>query len=202
MPDYTLSDFDYALPTELIAQVPVAERAGSRLLHVDGRALADLPFVDLPRRLARGDLLVLNDTRVIKARLHALRPTGGRVELLLERALGADEAVFQLRASHPPRPGGVLLLPGDARATVVERDGRFFRLRLDGVPSLFDYLERFGEVPLPPYIARTADGVDEERYQTVYARHPGAAAAPTAGLHFDDGDVRRAIASRASNRPI
>lgn len=185
MPHYTLSDFDYALPTELIAQVPVAERASSRLLHVDGLALADLPFVDLPRQLARGDLLVMNDTRVIKARLHALRPTGGRVELLLERALGADEAVFQLRASHPPRPGGVLLLPGDARATVVEREGRYFRLRLDGIPSLFDYLDRFGQIPLPPYIARTADAVDEERYQTVYARHPGAAAAPTAGLHFD-----------------
>ncbi len=165
--------------------MPSAERAGSRLLHVGGSALADLAFADLPRLLARGDLLVFNDTRVIKARVHAARPTGGKVELLLERALGQSEAIFQLRASHPPREGGTLLLPGDARATVVERDGRFFHLRLEGIASLFEFLERHGEVPLPPYIARAADRADEARYQTVYARHSGAAAAPTAGLHFD-----------------
>ena len=181
-----LSDFDYALPPELIAQSPAAERTGSRLLHLRGSRLADLVFADLPRLVARGDLLVLNDTRVVKARLSALRPTGGKVELLLERALGPDEAVFQLRASHPPRPGGALLLPGDARASVIERDGRFFRLRLEGVGSLFDYLERHGDVPLPPYIARAAGDADATRYQTVYARHVGAAAAPTAGLHFDE----------------
>ncbi len=108
------------------------------------------------------------------------------MELLLERELTADEAVFQLRASHPPRPGGVLLLPGDAQATVIERDGRFFRLRLEGTGPLLAYLERHGDVPLPPYIGRAADATDASRYQTVYARHPGAAAAPTAGLHFDD----------------
>ena len=133
--------------------------------------------------------MVFNDTRVIKARLFARRPTGGKVELLLERALAPDEALFQLRASHPPNPGGELLLPGDARAIVVERDGRFVRLRLDGTGPLFDYLERHGEVPLPPYIARPADTVDASRYQTVYARHPGAAAAPTAGLHFDEATL-------------
>ncbi len=151
---FTLSDFDYALPPELIAQAPAAERGGSRLLHVAGAALDDRRFAELPRLLARGDLIVFNDTRVVKARINALRPTGGKVELLLERALGPNEAVFQLRASHPPRPGGVLLLPGDVRATVVARDGRFFRLRLEGVASLDDYLERCGNVPLPPYIAR------------------------------------------------
>ena len=185
-PRFTLSDFDFELPSELIAQAPATERAGSRLLHVAGPALTDLRFAELPRLFARGDLMVFNDTRVIKARLNALRPTGGKVELLLERALGTNEAVFQLRASHPPHPGGVLLLPGGVRATVIERDGRFFRLRLDGIGSLADYLERHGEVPLPPYITRAAGEADAERYQTVYARYPGAAAAPTAGLHFDD----------------
>ena len=183
---HALSDFDYALPSELIAQTPAVDRTGSRLLHVMGPRLADLTFEALPQCLARGDLLVFNDTRVIKSRLRARRPTGGNVELLLERSFPGNEAVFQLRASHPPLPGGVLLLPGDARAIVVARDGRFFRLRLEGVTSLFDYLERHGEVPLPPYIARSAGTDDQERYQTVYARHPGSVAAPTAGLHFDD----------------
>ena len=191
---YTLSDFDYALPPELIAQAPATNRTGSRLLHVSGLRLADLAFTDLPQRLARGDLMVFNDTRVLKSRLRALRPTGGKVELLLERALPGNEAVLQLRASHPPRPGGVLLLPGDVRATVVERNGRFFRLRLEGIASFFDFLERHGEVPLPPYIARSAATEDEARYQTVYARHPGAVAAPTAGLHFD-GAMLTALAN-------
>jgi S-adenosylmethionine:tRNA ribosyltransferase-isomerase len=181
----TLSDFDYTLPPELIAQSPTSERTGSRLLHVAGSTLTDLRFVDLRGLISRGDLMVVNDTRVVKARVNALRPTGGRIELLLERALGANEAVFQLRASHPPRPGGVLLLPGNARATVVERNGRFFRLRLEGVESLDAFLNRHGEVPLPPYIAHAPTECDTERYQTVYARYPGAAAAPTAGLHFD-----------------
>ncbi|HVN35944.1 MAG TPA: tRNA preQ1(34) S-adenosylmethionine ribosyltransferase-isomerase QueA [Casimicrobiaceae bacterium] len=184
---FTLSDFDYALPQDLIAQAPAAARTGSRLLHVAGSALADLRFADLAQLVARGDLMVFNDTRVVKARVHALRPTGGRVELLLERPLGASEAIFQLRASHPPRAGGVLLLPGGTRATVVERDGRFFHLRFDGTESVLAFLDEHGTVPLPPYIAHAASDTDAERYQTVYARHPGAAAAPTAGLHFDSG---------------
>jgi len=182
---YTLRDFDYRLPPELIAQAPAAERAGSRLLHVRGASLADLAFTDLPGLLAPGDLVVCNDTRVIKSRLIGRKPTGGRVELLLERVLGPAEALFQLRASHPPRVDGALLLPGGTRATVVARDGRFFHLHLDGVRSLLDYLDRHGEVPLPPYITRPAGDEDEARYQTIYARHPGAVAAPTAGLHFD-----------------
>jgi len=186
MPRHTLSDFDYALPPELIAQVPAADRTGSRLLRVAGVAFEDLAFRELPRQFARGDLLIMNDTRVVKARLFARRLTGGKTELLLERALGGDEAIFQLRASHPPGAGGVLVLPGERRATVVERNGRYARLRFEGIASLFDYLDRYGEVPLPPYIARAADGADAARYQTVYARHPGAAAAPTAGLHFDE----------------
>jgi S-adenosylmethionine:tRNA ribosyltransferase-isomerase len=182
----TLSDFDYELPSELIAQTPAVRRGDSRLLHVDGIARADLAFSDFSRLVDHRDLVVFNNTRVIKARLFARRPTGGRVELLLERELSAHEAVFQLRASHPPKPGGTLLLPGDARASVVARDGRYFHLQLQGTGPLVDYLERFGEVPLPPYIARAPEAEDLSRYQTVYARHAGAAAAPTAGLHFDD----------------
>ena len=182
---YTLRDFDYRLPPELIAQAPTAERTGSRLLHVQGATLTDLAFRDLPRLLAPGDLLVFNDTRVVKSRLIGRKPTGGGVELLLERALGPNEALFQLRASHPPRVGGEVQLPGDVRATVLARDGRFFRLRFEGLSSLLAYLDRHGEVPLPPYIARPAGADDEARYQTVYARQIGAVAAPTAGLHFD-----------------
>ena len=181
----TLREFDYDLPRELIAQAPARERTGSRLLHVDGAKLADLAFTDLPRLVAPGDLLVFNDTRVIRSRLIAAKPSGGRVELLLERLLGAHEALFQLRASHPPKVGGVLLLPGEARAEVVERRERFFALRLAGGATFLDYLERHGAVPLPPYIERAAEASDETRYQTVYARHAGAVAAPTAGLHFD-----------------
>jgi S-adenosylmethionine:tRNA ribosyltransferase-isomerase len=189
MPRHRLSDFDFALPAELIAQSPARERTGSRLLHVDGAALTDLAFTDLPSLLARGDLLVFNDTRVVRSRLHGSKPTGGKVELLLERVLAPDEGLFQLRASHPPRAGGTLLLPGGATATVIERRDRLFRLRVDppgADASLLAYLDRHGEVPLPPYIARAADDEDATRYQTVYARHAGAVAAPTAGLHFDE----------------
>ena len=191
----TLSDFDYQLPSELIAQAPAVRRSDSRLLHVDGRACADLAFSDFPRLVDHRDVVVFNDTRVIKARLYARRPTGGRVELLLERALSTDEALFQLRASHPPKPGGTLLLPGAAHASVVARDGRYFHLKLAGTGPLLDYLDRYGEVPLPPYIARAPQAADASRYQTVYARHAGAAAAPTAGLHFDDAMLRKLAAS-------
>jgi len=180
-----LSDFDYTLPGELIAQAPAAQRTGSRLLHVGADTLADLAFTDFPGLISPGDLLVLNDTRVIKSRLHARKPSGGRVELLLERVLAQDEAWFQLRASHPPHIGAIVILPGEVSATVLARDGRFFRLRIAADESLLRYLERHAEVPLPPYIARAPDADDEARYQTVYARHAGAVAAPTAGLHFD-----------------
>jgi S-adenosylmethionine:tRNA ribosyltransferase-isomerase len=198
MASFKLSDFDYVLPPELIAQAPAALRAASRLLHVDGERLADLGFADLPRLVAPGDLMVFNDTRVIKSRLAAAKPSGGRVELLLERIAGPHEGWFQLRASHPPRPGGTIDLPGGVTATVIERSDRFFRLALDGDLSLVDYLARHGEVPLPPYIARAAGGSDEERYQTVYARHEGAVAAPTAGLHFDDALLAKLAANGVS----
>ncbi len=190
-PGYRLSDFDYDLPAELIAQTPAAKRARSRLMHVAGATLTDRAFADLPELFAPGDLLVLNDTKVIRSRLHGRRETGGRVELLLERIVAPDEAWMQLSASHPPKPGGRVLLDGGASAIVQERDGRFFRLRFDTEAALDVYFERHGEVPLPPYISRTPDAADSERYQTIYARHPGAVAAPTAGLHFDHAMLDR-----------
>ena len=182
----SLTDFDYALPPELIAQVPATRRRDSRLLHVAPDLLQDLVFADLPRLLAPGDLMVFNDTRVVRARFFGQRTSGGRVELLLERLIGPDEAWVQLRASHPPKAGGVIELANGARATVVARDDRFFHLQFEGTGPLDAWVERHGEVPLPPYITHAAQAADAERYQTVYARHPGAVAAPTAGLHFDD----------------
>jgi len=197
----TLADFDYALPPELIAQAPATERRGSRLLQVDGDALRDRTFADILDMVAPGDLMVFNDTRVLRARMHGRRPSGGRVELLLERITGPDEAWTQLRASHPPRVGGTVLLDDAVEATVLARDDRFFHLRFAGLgdTSLEAWLEHHGEVPLPPYIAHPADAADAERYQTVYARNPGAVAAPTAGLHFDDA-LLAALAARGVGR--
>jgi S-adenosylmethionine:tRNA ribosyltransferase-isomerase len=186
MPDYTLADFAYDLPPELIAQAPSPTRTGSRLLHVAGARLVDLRFADLPHLLRAGDLLVFNDTRVIKARVHGRKSTGGKVEIMVERIVADDEAWVQLRASHAPGVGGSLLLPGDATATVVARDDRFWRLRFAGTGALVAWLEQHGDIPLPPYIARSPGHDDAARYQTVYAREPGAVAAPTAGLHFDE----------------
>jgi S-adenosylmethionine:tRNA ribosyltransferase-isomerase len=188
---YQLRDFDYDLPPELIAQSPAASRTASRLLHVAGANLDDRAFSDLLKLLVPGDLLVFNDTKVIRSRIHGRKPSGGKVELLLERVVAPAEAWVQLAVSHPPRPGGSILLEGGAQATVLERDGRFFRLRLDANVPFDVYLDRHGEVPLPPYIARTPQASDGERYQTVYARHPGAVAAPTAGLHFDHAMLER-----------
>ena len=186
MTDYRLSDFDYALPPELIAQAPAATRSASRLLHVDGMRRRDLAFTDLPSLLAPGDLVVFNDTRVINARVYGEKATGGKVELLLERVSGADEAWAQVRASHPPRVGSTLTLTANARARVLAREDRFYRLQFEGTGPLLEWLEQHGEVPLPPYVGRDAEPRDRERYQTIYAREPGAVAAPTAGLHFDD----------------
>ena len=196
---YTLGDFDYDLPPDLIAQAPAAERTGSRLLHVDGLRFTDLGFTDLPLLLRPGDLLVFNDTRVINARLRGRKPTGGEVEMLVERVIGPSTAVVQLKASHPPRVGGTIDLPGGVCAIVVARDDRFFTLRFEGIGDLAGWLERHGEVPLPPYIVHRPDRRDAERYQTVYARDPGAVAAPTAGLHFDEA-LLDAVARRGVER--
>ncbi len=186
MPTYTLADFAFDLPAELIAQVPASTRTGSRLLHVDGARVSDLAFTDFPAQLREGDLIVFNDTRVIKARVLARKPTGGKVEVLVERIVANDEAWVQLRASHPPAIGGTLQLPDGSSASVVARDERFWRLRFEGTGPVHAWLDRHGDVPLPPYIVRAADSDDASRYQTVYARDPGAVAAPTAGLHFDE----------------
>jgi len=193
------SDFNYELPPELIAQVPLAERRASRLLVLDGAtgALADRAFADLPELLAAGDLLVFNDTRVLPARVIGRKPTGGRVECLLERLLAPKRALVHLRASHTPQPGAELELPDGARARVAARAGELFELELDR--DVVPYLEAHGQTPLPPYIARAPDAADRERYQTVFARASGAVAAPTAGLHFDSS-VLDALAARGIER--
>jgi S-adenosylmethionine:tRNA ribosyltransferase-isomerase len=183
-----LSDFDYHLPPELIAQAPAPQRTGSRLLHLDGEsdALRDLTFADVADLIDPRDVIVLNDTRVIKARLRGRKKTGGRIEVLVERVLAHDEVLAQMRVSHPPADGSSILLDDAVEATVLERRGGFFRLRFNGSSDVFEVLERHGSVPLPPYIDHAAQSADASRYQTVYARLPGAVAAPTAGLHFDE----------------
>jgi len=178
-----ISDFDYALPPGLIARYPAEDRRGSRLLAV-GERLNDLEFSDLPSLLREGDLLVFNDTRVIKARLPARKETGGKAEVLVERIEGARVALAHVRASKSPKPGGRLQFAGGAEATVAGRDADLFLLEFS--VDLVPYLDAHGTVPLPPYLEREADAADVERYQTVYARDPGAVAAPTAGLHFDE----------------
>lgn len=177
----TLADFDFELPPALIAQHPLTERAASRLLHVSRHGLADLRFSDLERLLDPDDFLVFNDTRVIKARLIGAKPSGGRVEVLIERLLQPDLALALVRTSHRPAPGARFRF-GDASATVEARQDDFFLLRFDA--EVLPLLESQGHVPLPPYIDHDDTPADAERYQTVYAAHPGAVAAPTAGLHF------------------
>lgn len=188
-----LEDFDYTLPSELIAQVPAPERTASRLLHLDGASgeLRDLCFRNIVDLIAPEDVVVLNDTRVIKARLMGRKKTGGRIEVLIERVLAHDEALVQMRVSHPPREDTTIMLNDAIEATVLERRGGFFRLRFTNCEDIFALLERHGAVPLPPYIGHAPDAGDEARYQTVYAREPGAVAAPTAGLHFDEGLLDR-----------
>ena len=179
--DLTLDDFDFDLPPHLIAQHPLPERTASRLLRVASDGLDDLTFADIERLLVPGDLLVFNDTRVLKARLLGVKPTGGRVEALIERVIEPTLAAAMVRTSHKPQPGAVFLFD-DARATVEGRRGEFFLLRFDA--DVDAVMERLGHVPLPPYIAHADAAEDAERYQTVYAARPGAVAAPTAGLHF------------------
>lgn len=180
------SDFRYELPPELVAQHPPAERTASRLLCVEPAGLRDAHIRDFPQELRAGDLLIFNDTRVIPARLRGEKDTGGKVEILIERLLGPHEALAQVRASKMPKPGGRLRIAGSRFAfSVLGRDNEFFRLRLEDETPLMDVLEQAGHMPLPPYIQRSDAPADRERYQTVFARQPGAVAAPTAGLHFD-----------------
>jgi S-adenosylmethionine:tRNA ribosyltransferase-isomerase len=183
-----LDDFDYALPRELIAQFPSPERPASRLLHLDGRtgAVGDRHFREIVVLIAPGDVMIFNNTRVIKARLAGRKKTGGQVEVLVERVLSGNQVLAQVRASHPPREGGTLVLSGAVETTVIARRGAFFQLRFESCGDVFALLERYGALPLPPYIEHAPAADDEARYQTVYAREHGAVAAPTAGLHFDE----------------
>ncbi|MDR1229152.1 MAG: tRNA preQ1(34) S-adenosylmethionine ribosyltransferase-isomerase QueA [Azoarcus sp.] len=192
----TVDDFDYELPSRLIAQAPLAERSASRLLVV-GRTLGDRRFADLPAFVRPNDLLVFNDTRVLHARLFGVKASGGAVEVLLERPLGAHEALAQIRASRPPGAGAVLRLADAFDVTVLGRAGEFFHLKFPPDADLLALVERYGKLPLPPYIRRAAADADESRYQTVYARDPGSVAAPTAGLHFDQG-MLAALAGRGA----
>ncbi len=184
------SDFHYDLPPALIAQAPLAERSASRLLVVPPdappAAFVDRHVRDLAEYLRPGDLLVFNDTRVIPARLFGAKESGGRVEILLERLVGAHEVLAQVGASKSPKPGGRIVLDEGTALTVLGREGEFYRLRFDTDEPLEALLQRAGRLPLPPYIEREPDAADAERYQTLFARHAGAVAAPTAGLHFDE----------------
>ncbi|MEW6706372.1 MAG: tRNA preQ1(34) S-adenosylmethionine ribosyltransferase-isomerase QueA [Pseudomonadota bacterium] len=193
MRSYTLSDFDFALPPELIAQHPAPERSGSRLLDGTGPEPVGRMFRELPSLLDARDLLVFNDTRVIKARLFGAKDTGGAVEALVERVLPGDEVLAHLRASKSPRPGQrVRFAEGAFEAEVLGRegpDGSLFRLRLPSEPLAL--LEAHGHVPLPPYITHADQADDAARYQTVFAARPGAVAAPTAALHFDEAMLER-----------
>jgi S-adenosylmethionine:tRNA ribosyltransferase-isomerase len=184
-----LSDFDYELPSDLIAQHPAAERAASRLLHVDGITgkLEDLAFRDLVNLIDANDLVVFNDTKVIKARLRGRKDTGGEIELLVERVLDSRRALAHVRASKSPRAGSRLHFAGGVEATVTGRHEDLYELAFEG--AVLDVLAAHGEVPLPPYITHVPDQGDESRYQTVYAHVPGAVAAPTAGLHFDEASL-------------
>ena len=181
----TLADFDYNLPAELIAQSPAVTRRSSRLLHINPLGMhADLSFTDLPALLRPDDLLIFNDTRVIKARLFGQKATGGKVEVLIERITTAHQALAHVRSSKSPIAGSQLRLAQAVDVKVLGREDDLFILEFQ--EPVLEVLERYGAIPLPPYITHTPSSEDDQRYQTVYARAPGAVAAPTAGLHFDE----------------
>jgi S-adenosylmethionine:tRNA ribosyltransferase-isomerase len=190
---YSLSDFDFDLPDALIAQTALPDRTASRLLHVDGEQLVDRHFTDVLDQLQSGDVLVFNDTRVLKARFFGVKETGGKVQLLVERILSNTDdnrsVLVQMRASKSPLPGSKIRLADAFDVVVGERAGEFFTLHFPS--DIFELLETYGRLPLPPYIEHDADDFDEHRYQTVYSRVPGAVAAPTAGLHFDQALLQR-----------
>jgi S-adenosylmethionine:tRNA ribosyltransferase-isomerase len=193
---FTLSDFDFALPPELIAQTALPERSASRLLEVDGHTpgaqparFVDRRFAELPDCIAPGDLLVFNDTKVLKARFLGQKASGGRIEVLVERLTGERTALAQIRASKSPAPGTTLRLADAFDVTVGERVEPFYTLHFPD--DCLTLIEQYGRLPLPPYIEHDPDATDETRYQTVFAQNPGAVAAPTAGLHFDDSLLAR-----------
>ncbi|MFC5550121.1 tRNA preQ1(34) S-adenosylmethionine ribosyltransferase-isomerase QueA [Massilia aerilata] len=183
---YSLSDFDFDLPEARIAQVPLPDRSASRLLQLDGDRITDRTFADIVDQLQAGDVLVMNNTRVLKARFFGQKESGGQVEVLVERVLDNRTVLAQVRASKSPKPGKRIRLADAFDVTAGERAGEFFTLHFpqEGA-DVFELIEAHGRLPLPPYIAHDADEFDEQRYQTVYSKEPGAVAAPTAGLHFD-----------------
>ncbi len=187
-----ISDFNYELPHELIARYPAPDRRGSRLLEVGSR-LKDRMFGELPELTRPGDLLVFNDTRVIKARLAASKETGGKAEILVERVQTERTVLAHIKASKSPKPASRLILADDVVAEVTGREGGLFVLTFS--VAVLPFLDKHGEVPLPPYLGREADKDDVDRYQTVYAKDPGAVAAPTAGLHFDDTMLDETLAN-------
>jgi S-adenosylmethionine:tRNA ribosyltransferase-isomerase len=201
MRQYTLGDFDFALPPDLIAQHPAPQRSGSRLLDGTGAEPVDRVFRDLPSLLQPGDLVVFNDTQVVKARLFGEKPTGGKLELLVERVTGPREVVAHMKVSKKPPPGTVLAMDGGFAATLEGRwpdeDGALFRFTFSDDP--YAIMERHGHVPLPPYIEHADSAEDASRYQTVFAKNPGAVAAPTAALHFDE-TVLAALDARGVQR--
>ncbi len=181
---YTLSDFDFELPEELIAQFPLPERSSSRLLLANEEKIADSHFYELIDKLSEGDLLVFNNTKVLKARFFGSKASGGKIEILIERILDNQRALAKIRASKSPKAGSSIRIDDQIDVTVTGRNGEFFILQFPS--DIFRILEEHGHLPLPPYIERAADSFDEKRYQTVFAKELGAVAAPTAGLHFDD----------------
>ncbi len=183
-------EFDFVLPDSMIAQHPPVLRGASRLLHVHDGVLEDKRFADFLAQVHEQDVLVLNDTRVIKARLFGTKQTGGQVEVLVERVLNDHEVWAQVRASRSPVAGSFLQLAEQIDVEVLGREGEFFHLRFDAAQTVWAWLEQHGRLPLPPYIVHAADGEDEQRYQTVFARNDGAVAAPTAGLHFDEAMLK------------
>ena len=201
MRTFTTSDFDFALPPELIAQHPAPERSGSRLLDGSGAAPVDRTFRDLPTLLREGDLLVFNDTQVVKARLFGEKPSGGKLELLIERVLPDGTVAAHMKVSKKPRAGTMLRMAGGFEAELLGRwpepQGPLFHLRLSS--DAYALMAAHGHVPLPPYVTHADTAEDESRYQTVFAKNPGAVAAPTAALHFDDA-LLAAIDARGARR--
>ena len=201
MRTFTTSDFDFALPPELIAQHPAPERSGSRLMDGSGAAPVDRRFTDLPALLREGDLLVFNDTQVVKARLFGEKPSGGKLELLIERVLPDGTVAAHMKVSKKPRAGTVLRMAGGFEAELLGRwpepQGPLFHLRLSS--DAYALMAAYGHVPLPPYVTHADTAEDESRYQTVFAKNPGAVAAPTAALHFDDA-LLAAIDARGARR--
>jgi S-adenosylmethionine:tRNA ribosyltransferase-isomerase len=179
-------EFDFDLPEALIAQHPPEQRGGSRMLHVHDGVLEDCLFSQLIQHVNAGDVMVLNDTRVIRARLFGIKRSGGKIEVMVERVLNEHEVLAQVRASKSPVAGSYLLLAGELSVEVLGRAGEFYHLRFCSDEPVLDLLEKYGRLPLPPYITHAAEEEDDSRYQTVFAREAGAVAAPTAGLHFDD----------------